>query len=402
VTETVARVREDVRAVAETPVWSMVPGELGEVLVAVTRLAAQVAQLQMRLLAQAERSGVGQEVGATSAANWLAHTTRTTRPAVHRAVRLARQLEDTHSDVDTALANAEITLDQAQVIVDAVDALPTDLVAAETITQAESYLLKQARDHDATALRILGRRLLDVLDPAAADAEEARRLENEEAEARAKASFTMSDDGHGKVHGRFAVPSLHGSMLRKALEAFANPSRHPDRPRDVLSRHRLGLAFMEYIESRGEDTLPTAGGCAATVVVTMSLETLQGGLTAAGLCDGSRISAGEARRLACTAGINPVVLGGPSEPLDVGRRRRFHTKAQRVAMGIRDGGCTAEGCDRPPAWTHAHHEQAWGRDGVTSLDNGRLLCPRHHTLAHDQRYQTTTTPGGKVAFTRRT
>ena len=29
--------------------------------------------------------------------------------------------------------------------------------------------------------------------------------------------------------------------------------------------------------------------------------------------------------------------------------RRFHTEAQRVAMGIRDGGCTAEALLRPPA-----------------------------------------------------
>jgi len=137
-------------------------------------------------------------------------------------------------------------------------------------------------------------------------------------------------------------------------------------------------------------------------VVTLDLESLMGGLRAAGLCDGSRISAAEARRLACAAGIIPVVLGGPSEPLDVGRKRRLHTKAQRVAMGLRDGGCTAEGCDRPPAWTHAHHDQPWSQGGRTSLDNGRLLCRRHHTLAHDQRYRTTTTPSGKVAFTRRT
>jgi len=250
VAATVARVREEVRAVARTPVWSMPPAELGEVLVAVTRLAAQVAQLQLRLLAQAERSGVGQDVGATSAANWVAVQTRTTRPAMHRAARLARQLDDAHADVDTALADGLINLDQAHVIVDAVDALPTDLVAADTISNAQAFLLREARDHDAKALRILGRRLLEVLDPAAADAEEARRLEHEEAEARAASSFTMADDGHGRCHGRFTVPSMHGSMLRKALEALANPTRHPDRHpdrREVLTRRRLGHAFMEYV-----------------------------------------------------------------------------------------------------------------------------------------------------------
>ena len=86
----VAAVRAELGSVAGTPAWSMSPAETGDVLVAVTRLAAQVAQLQMRLLAHAERVEVGAEVGATSAANWLAHQTRTTRASVHRSARLAR------------------------------------------------------------------------------------------------------------------------------------------------------------------------------------------------------------------------------------------------------------------------------------------------------------------------
>ncbi|MGH3348488.1 MAG: DUF222 domain-containing protein, partial [Nocardioides sp.] len=162
-----------------------------------TRLKAQVAQLQLRLLGHAEHVQVGAEVGATSAANWLAHQTRTTRPVVHRAARLAKGLDDAHPEVDAALADAQVTLDQAQVIVDAVDALPADLVSAATVGQAKAFLLEQAAHHDAKGLRILGRRLLEVLDPAAADREEARRLKREEEEARAAASFTMSDDGHG-------------------------------------------------------------------------------------------------------------------------------------------------------------------------------------------------------------
>ena len=249
-------------------------------------------------------------------------------------------------------------------------------------------------------MRILGRRLLEVVDPDAAEAEEARRLEAEESAARAAASFTMTDDGQGKCHGRFTIPSLHGSMLRKALLALAAPARHPDRPAQTPTKHRLGEAFLEYVETHTD--LPDAGGVAATVVVTLDLDTLMGGLKAAGLCDGTRISAGEARRLACGAGIIPVVLGGQSQPLDVGRTRRFHTKAQRIAMGVRDGGCTADGCDRPPAMCHAHHDHPWSRDGTTDLKTGRLLCPRHHTLAHDRRYQLKASPNGKVTFSRRT
>jgi len=208
----------------------------------------------------------------------------------------------------------------------------------------------------------------------------------------------MADDGHGKSHGRFTLPSLHGTILRKHLLALAAPKRHPDRPTDTPTKHALGEAFMEYLETRPADTVPSSGGLAATVVVTMTIETLMGGLAAAGLCDGTRISAGEARRLACGAGVIPVVLGGKSEPLDVGRQRRFHTKTQRIAMGLRDGGCTALGCDRPPAMTHAHHDVPWSTGGNTDVKTGRLLCPRHHTLAHDPRYETTPTPNNKVRF----
>ena len=55
----------------------------------------------------------------------------------------------------------------------------------------------------------------------------------------------------------------------------------------------------------------------------MTLEQLLADLDHAGVCTldtGGRITAAEARRLACTAGIIPVVLGGKSQVLDVGRK----------------------------------------------------------------------------------
>ncbi len=97
---------------------------------------------------------------------------------------------------------------------------------------------------------------------------------------------------------------------------------------------------------------------------------------------GGRISAAEARRLACSAGIIPMVLGGKSQPLDVGRKRRFHTEAMRVAMGVRDGGCSAEGCDKPASMCHAHHDIAWSVGGGTNVATGRLLCGHHHRSFH--------------------
>jgi hypothetical protein len=148
--------------------------------------------------------------------------------------------------------------------------------------------------------------------------------------------------------------------------------------------------------------LTQVGGTDATVVVTIDLDTLLGRIERAGILDtGERLSPGQARRLACTAGIIPIVLGGGSEVLDQGRERRFFTKAQLTAMAHRDGGCTTEGCDWPPWLCHAHHWTRWADGGPTDLRNGGLLCPRHHARAHDPTFEMIRQPTGTVTFHRR-
>lgn len=400
--------------VVDTLLWSMGAAEAADALVLLTQAQSQLDELLMRVLRHADSVGAGSDDGATTT-NWWAHETGMTRAEAHRTAHLAASLER-HEHVARALGAGRLRTDQARVIVEAVDALP-DGLESWVPQAATAFLLDKSVEHDAKALRVLGRRVLEVVAPAAADAEEARRLEAEEADARAAASFTMVDDGHGKAHGRFTIPTLHAEVLRKHLLALTMTSRtedksdpggdQPAKPQATsqtkqLTRHRLGLAFMDYIETRPEDTVPSAGGVPATVVVTMELETLLGGIKAAFLDTGPRISPGEARRLACRAGIIPIVLGGPSVVLDAGRKRRFHSQTQRIAMGIRDGGCTAAGCDAPPGLTQAHHDEPWSRGGGTSVARGRLYCPRHHRLAHDAAYLRTLDARGKVRFTRRT
>ncbi|WP_122818956.1 HNH endonuclease signature motif containing protein [Nocardioides pantholopis] len=409
VARAVAYVQEALDGVAEAPVWSLDAAEAGAALLDLTSEIARLHELRLRVAAQAHTVETGAAVGATSTANWWAHEARLTRPEAHRLMRLARALDTPrHDPVRDALAAGRVNLDQAQVIVDAVEDLPAEYVDEDARVRAEEFLLGQARHHDAIALRRLGKRLIEVIAPEHADAVEAARLEREEAAARAAARLTMSDDGHGKTYGRFTIPTHHAAMLRTALLAIAAPKHQhavngagtgagERRP----GPERMGQAFCEYVERYPVDRLPDAGGVAATIVVTMEMESLVGGLRAAQLATGETISASEARRLACEAGIIPAVLDGAGQPLDVGRTRRLFTKAQRTAMGLRDGGCTAEGCDWPPGLCHGHHVIPWHLGGETSLTNGRLLCPRHHARAHDPAYETRVLSGGKIAFHRR-
>jgi len=401
------RLHEVLDTLRDAPAWAMTPAEQRDALVDLARAESRLAGLRLRVLAAADNSDVAAETAATSTGAWLAQATHLTRSAAHADVMLARALHETHPVTRDALADGLLNEDRARVVVRAVEALPATVRVAER-KRAEKHLVYLAGEHDAVALRHLARRLHEVIDPDAADEAEGRRLEAEESAAARSTYLHLTDNGDGTHAGRFRIPTLHTAMLRTALHAFAAPAKVPSEVRSRTPRPELrGQAFCRLLERLPTDRLPRAAGLSATVVVLLDYEKLLSGLGTAHLATGEALSAGAARRLACEAGAVPAVyrrvLGGPSVVLDLGRRTRFHTDAQRLALTVRDRGCTAEGCDRPPGWTEAHHDTvAWSDGGGTSVDNGRLLCRFHHTRAHSAAYETTRLPTGKVRFHRRT
>ena len=383
-------------------------------LVEIAAAEARLGELKHRVLAHASSARVQEATGAATTATWLARATRTTVRSSRRAVHLATALE-TYERLREGHADGRVNTEQAEVIARALDSLPTD-IPATVRAAAEQRLVELAAHHDACDLRMLGDRVLDVVAPAVADAHEAVRLEAEDRAAARKTMLTMTPDGQGSVHGRFTVPELHAGMLRKQLLALVVHDKpaltttptttaeqgEGERPEPVKAATavELGAAFCELLERLDGSQVPEMS-TGATVVVTMNLDTLTGGLAAATLDTGDRIAAHTARRLACEASIIPVVLGGRREVLDVGRRKRLFTRAQRIALATRDKGCTAVGC-RTAAWfCHAHHDQPWATGGTTDLTNGRLLCPTHHRTAHDPRYETRVLADHQIEFTLR-
>jgi hypothetical protein len=408
-------------SLAEVPLMSLTETEQRQVLLGLAKCRAQLDALQLRALAQAESSEATADTGAATAADWWAIETRQVRRDARSDLKLATAL-DQHDVLSQAMGAGRVNTAQARAIVAALARLPRTgefAVTPEQRVAAEQHLVKLAADHDARKLRVLGRHLFEVIAPDLAEKFEGKALEAEEARALQRTTLTMWEDDEGTTHGRFRIPTVQGQMLEKAILALTAPTRatgttgvssqavahtstgiDPDLPAPV----RRGIAFTRILESLQAKDLPTTGGCGATVVVTMTLEQLLSDLDAAGVCTldtGGRLSAAEARRLACTAGIIPMVLGGQGQVLDVGRKRRFHTEAMRLAMGVRDKGCTAEGCQTPPGLCHAHHDMPWSRGGKTNAKTGRLLCPHHHRRLHDPGYLTTRLPGGKLRFHRR-
>jgi len=86
---------------------------------------------------------------------------------------------------------------------------------------------------------------------------------------------------------------------------------------------------------------------------------------------GPPITAADARRLACDAGIARFITGPNSEPLDLGREARLFTRAQKKALFARFGGCATPGHDTPPSECDIHHVDEWLRDdGPTDINKG--------------------------------
>jgi hypothetical protein len=90
-----------------------------------------------------------------------------------------------------------------------------------------------------------------------------------------------------------------------------------------------------------------------------------------------------ARLRAAAAVLPPVLGGGPTQPLDVGRTTQVVQPAQRTALAVRDGACVFPGCERPLAWCEAHHLRHWLHGGPTDLANLALLCRAHHRAVHE-------------------
>lgn len=381
-------------------------------LVDLERARQRIAALEMRIMATG--GDVTEDGAHRSVADFLAHAVRTDRPSLAGMERLGRALVERWHVLGAATLAGELSTRKAHLIAKTLDALREDEdVSPEVLASAEAHLVQIAPDFTEAHLARIARRVLEVVAPEIGEAAEARALEDEERRASRSLSVTFTSRPGG-VNGvteiRIRTTDAIAARLRTHLESLTAPRHlaatgHSLEDRRPYTR-RLGEAFNTLIETLDPDRLPLHGGNGTTVVVTVPLAELRKALGAASLSAGSegelRISASQARRLACTAMIIPAVLGGQSEILDMGRARRLFTPAQRKAMAVRDKQCRADGCTVPAAWCEAHHlENPWSRGGLTNLKDGRLLCPWHHQRAHDDRYLVDEMPNGDVRFSRR-
>ncbi|MFC9918265.1 HNH endonuclease signature motif containing protein [Agromyces binzhouensis] len=293
------------------------------------------------------------------------------------------RLPSRHPHVASALESAAIGLDAASAITSMLERVGrrADPELADTV--------------EAALVELAARVPLDLLMRGVREAEtrlDRDGVEPREERLRGERSLTMREDAAGMVHLHARLDPETAAPIKAAVESLVRDAlrrRDPEAPvraaviddqRSIPQIQADALAAIARHSLGCEQTL--APLTKTTVVVRLDHATLIDGLGAARI-DGIEhpISATTARRMSADAEIIPMVLGGDGEPLDLGRSARLFSRAQRLALAERDGGCAS--CGQNIAYVDAHHIRWWKRDaGPTDLANGVMLCSFCHNRVH--------------------
>ncbi|OUZ09751.1 hypothetical protein BHE97_09865 [Aeromicrobium sp. PE09-221] len=357
-------------------------------------LTSEVGRVKNRLDALTVRaarvihdSRLARRQGAASTGDLLGRDLGNDRTAGNRLLGMARDVPE-ESLTDQALSAGDLTLAQARIITDGLKNLPGNTTDEQRVT-AERTLIADARRFTPKDLRARADRIADQwADKPTVDRHESELLVEREQRAWNATRLSMWANGDGTTSGRFTIPDAQAAMLKTVLDAYASPRRAGMLGREIDDyATRVGQGFCELIERVPTDRLPNHGGNNVLVTVNMNLEDLEGRIEDAApgtiTTDGTRMSPGQVRRLACDAKLLPQVFGGESVPLDLGREERLFTRYQRIAIANRDHGCAAPDCDRPPGWCEAHHgDRTWADGGSTNLKDAIPVCAEHHRQIH--------------------
>jgi hypothetical protein len=375
--------------------WAASGAELGQFTAQLDELATRVDAARVDLLREAvDRGEAGP--GRSGAHAWLRDRSPSLRAGGSaRVVRLAETAhDDRYAALVAAVREARVPLVTAAVVVEEFERLGPRLAegaegpALDGLIDVASW----GRPKDVRGIR--ERLVVRYGATGEFQAEQDRLCE------RRSLSQAFSD-GSGLFEYTMVVDAEAKATIEAAVQGLSAPRPVDGEPDRRPSGQRRMDALLEVVR-RG---VASAEGVATTpkaeLFVTVSLDDLVARSNAATVCGsgeaGKLVGPETARRIACDAGIVPVVLGKDGQVLDLGRRFRLFTSAQLRALWLRDGGCTFPDCTVPATWCDGHHLRHWADSGSTDLGNAALLCGRHHTVVHRKGYHGELI-GGRVSW----
>ncbi|MEU8801761.1 DUF222 domain-containing protein [Spirillospora sp. NPDC048819] len=310
------------------------------------------------LIGRVDVSGEMRRWGLPSTRAWLRTHMGMREARAKERINLARQ-RDRLPGVTRRLAAGELSHGYAATIAGAVVRLDDDDCAT-----AEEILLDLAgQGFSAGKVAAFGNKITDLI--AERDGTETPCPDSRRGYERSWIDSTRSLDG-----GRFIKGWLNAedaAVWDGTLGPLAKPAGTDDR-RDLSERTAAALTSV------------LSGGHRGTkVTVICDLDTLTGGTAPARLTDGTPIPAEQARRIALTAGVSPLLLGRGNIPLYLGRAVRFASPGQRRVLETLYPTCVVGGCEVPGTQCEVDHVSGWALgDSPTDIDNLALTCGFHN------------------------
>ena len=357
-------------------------GEIDTVFEVITMLQA----VAVRRLGEARAIDATTAVAGRSTKRWLIEEALLPATEAGRWMRFAHLLPH-HPALQSAFDTGQINAAHVSAILTALASLPAGI--RDTV---EPHLIERARFYPPEEIAGFVDELLDALGlDNTADARRERR------NAQRGVDLARTLDGVRSMTGTL-TPEV-GDHLEQALAlAEANGGLEDTRTPRQRQHDALGAIAESYLAHHGAP--PSFDGAPRSMIITMDLELLEDRLRQQWITlpDGATISADTARRLACDAQLIPIVLGGASEPLDIGQADHDFTCAIRRAAYERDGGrCAFPDCANPVA--HLHHIIFRSHQGPTSSINAAWVCTYHHWLAHEGRWTLSRLTDGNYLWT---
>ena len=380
----IAQLLTAVRAFCERPERHLTPEQLAQQLIQLRRVCDL---LELEFSLSAARFAATDEYdlqGSVSPISWIRHQCRMSGHAAAERVSVGEEAERLPLSVK-AMEEGRIGFAHLALLARTSSALHE---SSTSDSLDETALLASAAELSVGRFRHACHDARHAGDPDAYAADEARSVEDRSLE------LNTAEDGFVFIRG--LLDSAGGAVLRTALEPLAQKSgADDDRHRD----RRLADALVE-LAGHGLDSgaVPQRASQRAHLQVTAALETLlwSSGAPAGEMQFSLPISSRMVQRIACDAAVTRVLLGPDSAIVDVGRAYRVVPGSTRRALNVRDKCCQWPGCDRPSAWTAAHHLTHWSRGGKTNLANLILLCHRHHWMVHEGGWQIARDDSGRI------
>lgn len=385
------------------------PGELGEALLRLGRVAEQVGALRAVWADQFESGAQWAADGARSGSAWVA-ARAVEHPASARArMHAGRDLRAVPRMAEAAL-RGEVRLGHVRLLIAAARAKPHRWSA---LAEVEELATRTAAEVSEPRFARFVERWAALVD-AAHDAQlRAQGLEvpvidhhaAEQAERRELFLSRYGTDGMWALTGTLDTET--GLALSIALESVCEAIRGEGDGRDLaqLRHDALGVLLggelsaglpvhkgvrphLMVVIQEGEGSSPCTDGTSVA----------RGGDLAAPACaellDRTDATAGTLwltglarQRLACDAVTQTLTVDGDGVPIRLGRSARVVPPALRRVIDLRDRHCTFAGCSAPAMWCQAHHMVHWEDGGPTDERNLALACSFHHRAIHDRGFE---------------